>query len=85
MSLSFEFYDARASEAAIEAEKATLSNVKERHLRAERTWRGLATQARRVAQDRAKADNERAMRREAEAAAKLDADARSMERKTTEI
>ena len=66
MSQTFEFYDARAREAAGEAEKANLSNVKERHLRAEKTWRGLADQARRVATDRAKAERERAARREAE-------------------
>ena len=66
MSQTFEFYDTRAREAASEAEKANLSNVKERHLRAEKTWRGLADQARRVALDRAKADSERAARRKAE-------------------
>ena len=67
MSLSFEFYDARAREAASEAEEATLANVKERHLRAERTWRGLAEQARRVAEDRAIADAKRTARRLADA------------------
>ena len=66
MSQTFEFYDARAREAAGEAEKASLMNVKERHLRAEKTWRGLAEQARRVMLDRAKAESQRAARREAE-------------------
>lgn len=69
MSQTFEFYDARANEAADEAERATLDNVRERNLRAEKTWRGLAEQARKVMVDRAKADAERADRRAAEAAA----------------
>lgn len=56
MSVSFEFYEARADEAALEAEKATLLNVKERHLRAEKTWRGLAEHAFRVKRDREKAE-----------------------------
>ena len=68
MSQTFEFYDARANEAAAEAEKATLDNVRDRNLRAEKTWRGLANQARRVLIDRAKAEEERAERRAAEAA-----------------
>lgn len=66
MSQTFEFYDARAQEASIEAEKASLLNVKERHLRAEQTWRGLAEQARKVMLDRAKAERIRAARREEE-------------------
>ena len=69
MSQTFEFYDARAKEAAAEADKADLTNVRERALRAERTWRGLAEQARKVLRDREKAERERADRREAEAAA----------------
>lgn len=66
MSQTFEFYDARAREAADDANKATLQNVKERNLRAEQTWRELAAQAQRVMLDRAKAECERAARREAE-------------------
>ncbi|WP_095013087.1 hypothetical protein [Tsuneonella mangrovi] len=66
MNQTFEFYDARASEAAHEAEVATLQNVKERHLRAEKSWRELANQARKLKLDRAKAEYERAARREAE-------------------
>ena len=46
MSQTFEFYDARAREAAAEADAATLDNVRDRNLRAEKTWRGLAEQAR---------------------------------------
>ncbi len=67
MSQTFEFYDARALEAAAEAKQASLQNVKDRCLRAEKTWRGLADQARRVMLDRAKAERERAARRDAEA------------------
>lgn len=66
MSQAFEFYDARARDAAREAQEATLENVRERNLRAEKTWRGLAEQARRVMRDREKAEAERAARREAE-------------------
>ena len=48
MSQTFEFYDSRAREAAKEARDATLENVRQRSLRAEKTWRGLAEQARKV-------------------------------------
>jgi hypothetical protein len=67
MAQTFEFYDARANEAAAEAKRAKLDNVRERCLRAEKTWRGLAQQAERVASNREKADRERAARREEEA------------------
>ncbi len=67
MSQSFEFYNARAEEAAREAQEATLNNVRERNLRAEKTWRGLADQALRIKADREKADRERIARKEAEA------------------
>ena len=59
MSQTFEFYDTRAREAAVEAEAATLDNVKERSLRAEKTWRGLANQARKVKADRERHESER--------------------------
>lgn len=72
MSQTFEFYDTRARESAAEAEQATLVNVRDRALRSEATWRGLAEQARKVAIDRAKADAERVVRREAEAEARTD-------------
>lgn len=68
MSGTFEFYDERAKEAAAEAEKATLDNVRERNLRAEERWRALADQARKVLVDRKKAEAERVARREREAA-----------------
>ncbi len=70
MSQTFDFYDARAREAAAEAKAATLQNVRDRNLRAEKTWRGLADQAQRVMIDRAKAERERAARRDADERAK---------------
>jgi hypothetical protein len=66
MNQSFEFCDERANIAAKAAASATLANVRDRELRAEKTWRRLADQARRVAQDRAKAEAERDLRRQAE-------------------
>ena len=69
MSQTFEFYQARADEAAADAQKATLENVRERALRAEKTWRGLAEQARGVAEQRAKTEREKAAQRAAEAQA----------------
>ena len=69
MSQSFEFYDARAQEAARDAREATLENVRERNLRAEKTWRGLADHALRAKADREKAERARIARKEAEALA----------------
>ena len=67
MAQTFEFYHARAEEAAERARAAELENVRERELRAEKTWRGLAAQAQKVATDRAKAEKEREERRAADA------------------
>ena len=64
MSQTFEFYEQRASEAAAEANEASLILVKERALRAEAVWRGLANQAKRVAKDREKAQADRQAKRE---------------------
>lgn len=64
---TFDFYNARAQDAAAEANTAELVMVKERALRAEGVWRALANQARKVEVDRAKAEGERAARRAAEA------------------
>jgi len=50
----YEFYCARADQAAAAADKAELANVRDRELRAEKTWRGLAEHARAVAEERAK-------------------------------
>lgn len=68
MAATFEFYDARANEAALAAKEATLENVRERNLRAEKTWRSLADQTRQSAIDRANSEKERAARRQEEAA-----------------
>lgn len=57
---TFEFYDTRARAAAVAAEKATLENVRERELRAEKTWRSLANQAQAVAVQREKTEREKA-------------------------
>lgn len=62
MSQTFAFYDQRANEAAAEAESATLDNVRQRSLRAEKTWRELADQARKVQEDRERAKKERQAR-----------------------
>ena len=68
MAQTYEFYKERAEAAAAAAEKATLENVRERELRAEKTWRGLAEQAKAVAIQREKAEQEREARRAQEAA-----------------
>lgn len=67
MSQTYEFYTARASEAAADAQSATLDNVRQRALRSEATWRGLADQARAVAKQREKIEREKLAQREAEA------------------
>ncbi len=66
MAQTYEFYCERADEAAARADTATLENVRERELRSEKTWRGLAEQARKTAEERIKADRIRAEKREAE-------------------
>lgn len=66
MAQTYEFYCERADEAASLAGKATLDNVRDRELRSEKTWRGLAEQARKTAEERVKADRVRAEKREAE-------------------
>jgi len=66
MAQTYEFYCERADEAAALAEAATLENVRERELRSEKTWRGLAEQARKTAVQRAKTERERAERIAAE-------------------
>lgn len=67
MALTYEFYLARAEEAATEAENATLDQVRERALRSEATWRGLAKQARSTVIAREKAAQEKADRQDYEA------------------
>lgn len=73
MAQTFEFYRDRADAAAAAAEQATLDNVRERELRSEKTWRGLAEQARKVAEDREKAAREKAEQRAAQAEAEAEA------------
>ena len=60
MAQSYEFYCQRADEAAAAASAAKLDMVRERELRAEKTWRGLAEHARGVAEERAKIVREKA-------------------------
>jgi len=67
MNQSFTFLDMRAREAAAEADKATLSNVKERALRSAATWRTMADKALKIEEDRARADIERTARKAEEA------------------
>ena len=67
MAQTYEFYTERADAAAQAAKAAILDNVRERELRAEKTWRGLAEQARKAVVEREKAEAARAARREAEA------------------
>ena len=66
MSVTREFYQACADECAAEAAAATLPNVRERALRSEASWRGLANQARKVMVDRQKSEREKAERIAAE-------------------
>ena len=66
MADSYEFYCERADAAAAEAERATLDNVREREIRAEKTWRGLAEQARRVKLDREKSQRDKVESRDRE-------------------
>ncbi len=66
MNHSYEFYIARAREAGAAADAAPLDNVRERELRAEKTWLGLAEQARKVTQQRERLVREKAALRLAE-------------------
>lgn len=63
MADSYKFYIERAEAAANAASEAKLENVRERELRAEKTWLGLANQARAVAVQREKSEREKAERR----------------------
>nr|WP_137677734.1 hypothetical protein [Parerythrobacter lutipelagi] len=66
MAQTYDFYMERAKEAATAAGKAQLDNVRDRELRAEKTWRGLADQARAVAKQREKIEREKAEQRAAD-------------------
>jgi hypothetical protein len=61
---SYEFYSARAEQSAAEAKAATLANVRERALRSEATWRGLAEKARTVMKQREKIESDKAAERQ---------------------
>ncbi|MAY20743.1 MAG: hypothetical protein CL955_09015 [Erythrobacteraceae bacterium] len=67
MAQTYEFYTERADAAAEAATAAKLDNVRDRELRAEKTWRALAEAARGAAQEREKIAAERAAMREAAA------------------
>jgi len=67
MRQSYEFYNQQAQEAAQAAEKATLQNVKDRNLRAEKTWLKLARSARSAEEKRADAVRKQEERRAEEA------------------
>jgi len=55
-----EIYLARAEEARNDAEAATLANVRERCLRSEAAWTGMATRAGRTEKMRVRLDAEKA-------------------------
>ncbi len=66
MADTFKFYCERADAAATAAQNTTLDNVRERELRAEKTWRGLAMKAQAVAVQREEVEREKAERRASE-------------------
>jgi hypothetical protein len=66
MSQTFEFFDARANEAAVDAQEAQLDRVRERALRSEAAWRQMAIRAQVIEQERAKAAEARAEQKAAE-------------------
>ena len=66
MAQTYEFYCERADEAAALAAKATLENFRDRELRSEKTWRGLAEHARKTIEEREKAEAVRAEKRASE-------------------
>ena len=59
MAESYEFCCERTDAAAAAAKSATLDNVREREIRAEKTWRGLAEKARKVKLDKEKTEREK--------------------------
>lgn len=84
MAQTYEFYRDRADAASAAAEKATLANVRDRELRAAKTWRGLAEQARKTANEREKAVAIRNARREAEEQLAQDETAQDAEAQTSQ-
>ncbi|MXP08580.1 hypothetical protein [Pseudoblastomonas halimionae] len=63
MAQTYEFYAERAAAATAAADKAQLANVREREMRAAKTWTDLANQARRVTLQREKTEREKAAAR----------------------
>ncbi len=61
MTLNEDVCLARADAAQSAAAAAKLDNVRERHLNAEKTWRTLADQARRVVQERKRREAQTAL------------------------
>lgn len=70
MATSYEFFLLRADEAANEAAAASLDNVRERALRSEAAWRGMANRALQVEREREVARQHREERIAAEEAAR---------------
>lgn len=70
MALTYEFYIARAEEAANEAEASGLENVRRRARRSEAAWRDMADRAKKIERDRETARRERDTRLAAEEAAR---------------
>ena len=68
MAQSYEFYLERAAQSALAADAAALDNVRERELRAEKSWLVLAEQARKGVLARENADAKRLAKQEAEVA-----------------
>lgn len=66
MAESIEVYLARADAAAAEAKSALLANVRERSLRAEAAWRGMAERMQQTLEQRIETERDRAARRAAE-------------------
>ena len=64
MAESYKICSERADAAAEAARNATLDNVRQRELRAEKTWRGLATQAKAVDEQRQKLARDKAREQE---------------------
>lgn len=59
MAVTYEFYEERANAAAAAAQNATLDNVRDRELRSEKAWRGLANRAKPAALQRKLAKQEK--------------------------
>ena len=66
MSLTYEFYVARAEAAEQAAAGAQLVNVRDRELRSAKAWREMADRQLKIDAERVKTDAERSARRAAE-------------------